>query len=96
MELLEPFLDAWRSVTFNLLAEPLARAGIEVAAAVHPWGIATLQTNGHSEEPLICSLDETLTDARDAAAVYGGLQLHDFEATMENYSRSLTGLLQDG
>jgi hypothetical protein len=96
MELSEPFLDAWRSVTFNLLTEPLAAAGVDVGPALHPWGIALLQLNGHRAQPLLCSLDETLTDPLEAAAVYGGLQLHDFDAVMDDYRRCLTRLLQDG
>jgi hypothetical protein len=92
-QLCEPYLASWRVVTRNLLAEPLAAAGIKVARPAHPWAIATLERNGIVREPLLCFLDNELPDPWDAAAVDGGLQLQHFNDIMASYESCLKELL---
>ncbi len=92
-QLCEPYLASWRVVTRNLLAEPLAAAGITVARPAHPWAIATLERDGIVQEPLLCSLDHELPDSWEAAAVYGGLQLQRFNDIMAGYESCLKELL---
>lgn len=91
----ENFLAQWQAVTRNLLAEPLGVAGITVGQPVHPWAIASLERGGHPCEPLLCFLDDELPDAREAAAVYGGLQLQHFDDVMAGYESCLQELLHD-
>lgn len=88
-----PYLKAWRTVTGNLLGDQLAAAGITVSRPAHPWSIAALERNGIVCEPLLCSLDDELPDAREAAAVYGGLQLRPFKDVMAGYVASLEELI---
>lgn len=92
-QLYEPYLASWRVITRNLLAEPLAAAGISVARPVHPWAIAPLERGGLIHEPLLCFLDQDMPDAWEAAAVYGGLQLHRFNDVMAGYESCLNILL---
>lgn len=90
----DPFLEAWRSVTRNLLTDTLESAGITVSPPVHPWAVATLEWDGVRCEPLLCSVDEELPDAIHAAAVYGGLQLSSFDEVMAGYEGCLVQLLR--
>lgn len=92
-QLCEPYLASWRVVTRNLLAEPLAAAGIRVARPAHPWAIATLERDGVVQEPLLCFLDGNVPDAWEAAAVNGGLQLQHFNDIMAGYESCLRELL---
>ncbi|GAB2713840.1 hypothetical protein ACX801_18215 [Arthrobacter bambusae] len=93
-ELREPFLMGWRAVARNLLTDTLESAGIRVSGPVHPWGVATLEWDGLRCEPLLCSVDEELPDALEAAAVYGGLNLRTFDEVMAAYEDCLVQLLR--
>ena len=92
-QLCEPYLASWRVVTRNLLAEPLAAAGIRVASPAHPWSVATLERDGVIQEPLLCFLDDDVPNAWEAAAVNGGLQLQHFNDIMAGYESCLKELL---
>ena len=92
-QLSEPYLASWRVVTRNLLAEPLAAAGIRVARPAHPWAIATLERAGVVREPLLCSLDQDMSDPWEAAAAGGGLQLQHFNHIKAGYESCLKELL---
>ncbi|NIJ03466.1 hypothetical protein FHR86_003825 [Paenarthrobacter ilicis] len=84
-ELLPQYLQSWRTVTTYVLRDTFNAAGITVAAAEHPWGIATLSTSAATSEPLLCEAEDT-QEGKAEAAVYGGLRLLRFEETMNAYT----------
>jgi hypothetical protein len=68
------------------------RATFMYPPAAHPWGIATLSSANLNCEPLVCDVDDG-GDGRAAAAVYGGLQLLDFNSIMTGYATCAMRLL---
>ena len=92
-QLRPPFLQAWRAVTVYVLSDAFDAAGINVESPVHPWGIATLEANGSTCEPLLCDAKED-DGGRAAAAIYGGLHLLTFEEVLAGYTTCLHQLMQ--
>ncbi|MBB6404193.1 hypothetical protein [Arthrobacter sp. AZCC_0090] len=88
----ESFVAAWKSVTRNLLTDTMNAIGITVSPANHPWGVATLELDGRSCEPLLCSPEE-LAAPSEAGDLYGWPRLRSFEAVMAGYDRCLISLL---
>lgn len=93
-QLRPPFLQSWRTVTRYVLRDTLDAAGIAVSDPGHPWGIAILTAKGTSCEPLLCRTDEADAGRADTA-VFGGLQLLNFEDTITRYTDCLTRLLDE-
>jgi hypothetical protein len=89
----ESFLAAWKAVIRNLLTDTLNAIDITVTPAVHPWGIATLETARHSCEPLLCSPEELPAVPR-TTTVYGRPRLLSFEEVMTGYNTCLASLLR--
>jgi hypothetical protein len=89
----ESFVAAWRMVIRNLLIDPLNAIDITVTPAVHPWGIATLETAGRACEPLLCS-PEGLPAFRKTSDIHGRPRLLSFEEVMAGYSTCLASLLR--
>ncbi|MCX2749500.1 hypothetical protein OOZ51_17020 [Arthrobacter sp. MI7-26] len=87
----ESFLATWRSVIRNLLTDTLNAIDITVTPAVHPWGIATLETAGHTCEPLLCSPEEPPAFPK-TSTVHGRPRLLSFEEVMAGYNTCLTSL----
>lgn len=89
----ESFLATWRSVIRNLLTDTLNAVDITVTQAVHPWGIATLETAGHTCEPLLSSAEEPLAFPT-TTTVYGRPRLLSFEEVMAGYNTCLISLIK--
>ncbi|MFF2300618.1 hypothetical protein [Arthrobacter sp. efr-133-R2A-120] len=89
----ESFLATWKSVTRNLLTDPLNTIGITVTQAVHPWGIATLNAAGRTCEPILCS-PEGLPPFSKTSDVHGRPRLLSFEEVMTGYNTCLASLLR--
>ncbi|MCI0141461.1 hypothetical protein KNN17_07700 [Arthrobacter bambusae] len=89
----ESFVAAWRMVIRNLLIDPLNAIDITVTPAVHPWGIATLETAGRACEPLLCS-PEGLPAFPKTSDIHGRPRLLSFEEVMAGYSTCLASLLR--
>lgn len=92
-QLQQPFVQSWRTVTHYVLRDTFDAAGIAVTEAAHPWGIATLTTNGSSREPLLCLADQTFGQGSSVAAM-NAPQLLTFAETMTYYTECLTPLFE--
>ncbi|UXM93669.1 hypothetical protein [Paenarthrobacter sp. JL.01a] len=90
-QLLPQFLQSWRTVTRYVLRDTFDNAGISVAEATDPWGIAVLTARGMSAEPLL-SLPAVNGFENPAASALEGRRLLTFPETMDHYALSLAPL----
>lgn len=78
----ESFLAAWKSVTRNLLTDPLNAIGIAVTPATTDWGIATLTAGKRNRQPRL-----TQTDTPGPTGTQPRLRI--FDEVMADYNACL-------
>lgn len=87
-QLLPQYLQSWRTVTRYVLRDTFDNAGITVADATDPWGIAVLTSRGITAEPLLC-LPAAGGFENQGASPLEGRRLLTFPETMDHYAQSL-------
>ncbi|GAA4039210.1 hypothetical protein GCM10023063_25630 [Arthrobacter methylotrophus] len=78
----ESVLAAWKSVTRNLLTDPLNAIGIAVTPATTYWGIATLTAGKRNRQPQLTQTDTPGTSGTQP-------RLRNFEEVMADYNACL-------